>query len=163
MPANFFRPFTAALAGASLLTASLMPVAGHADSWEDSFTAEELDILFGESGSIPSMIGPHRVVMSLDEAKQVEGENPAIVIPIVIGAIGGGIGGGMTAADQGGSIGYGIAIGAISGGVGGAFIPVGSGAWGAAAGGIAGATAGTATGLALGGSNGACYGCHQKK
>ena len=85
MPVNRLKPFTAALAGISLLATGMAPVASHAESLQDVFTQQELDILFGEGAQIPKYIGPHRLVMSLEEARQIEGEAAPIVPLILIG------------------------------------------------------------------------------
>lgn len=88
VPVNRLKPFAVALAGISLLATGMVPVASHAESLQDVFTQQELDILFGEGAQIPNYIGPHRVVMSLEEAQQVEGELAPLIV-IGLGAIGG--------------------------------------------------------------------------
>ena len=155
MPVNRLKPFAAALAGASLLAAGMVPAASHAESLQDVFTQEELDTLFGEGAQIPKYIGPHRVVISLEEARQIEGQ----AIPVIIWAIGariviGGAAGAYISSQNGANPYYGAAVGGLAGGLAGGVghLASGAGVWGGVIG--AGAGAGTAA---------LCYVCHQSK
>lgn len=148
-----FSKATIILAGAALLFASVTPVRTQAESLEDVFSKEELEILFGAGGRIPQRIGPHRVVMSMEEASQVEGEVPPLIV--IIGAatiLGGAFAGGSQALVSGGNVARGAAAGAGSGA--GSFV---GGLFGGAGGAIAGgAIGGTATAAA-------CSACHSTK
>ena len=122
MPVNRLKPFAAALAGASLLAAGMVPAASHAESLQDVFTQEELDTLFGEGAQIPKYIGPHRVVMSLQEAQQIEGEAlPKFLIGFYIGGfVGAGVDAATNPNSTKGSRTRSALIWGIGGGVGGA-------------------------------------------
>lgn len=64
----------------------------NSETLEDVFNEKELEQLFGAGQTIPQWIGPHRVVMSLEEAEQVEGEIfPAIIIGFIVGGTTGSI------------------------------------------------------------------------
>ena len=166
MPVNRLKPFTAALAGVSLLATGMAPVASHAESLQDVFTQQELDILFGEGAQIPKYIGPHRLVMSLEEAQQIEGE-AFPVVPVIIIGIGAGFG--ALGAHSAGRNPIGGALIGGMGGAGGVLFRSGALALGMSNGGV---RIATATGSGLFGAQGAaltslgggtCLTCHQEK
>ena len=162
---NRLKPFAVALAGISLLATGMVPVASHAESLQDVFTQQELDILFGEGAQIPKYIGPHRVVMSLEEAQQVEGElAPLIVIGL------GAIGGAGNAAIQGNNVFAGALTGAavgggavVTGGMAGAIFGPGAINAGQAAGGVLFGWQMTALTNLPSGDGDNCMNCHQVK
>ena len=145
------KTFKSAIASMVILTGVIAPISTSAESWQDAFTADELDLLFGGAEEIPGMIGPHRVVMSMEEAASVQGEIPPIVIVGVVGI--GAVTGGGAAWLSGGS-GYDIAVGSVAGGSGALL-----GLFGGAGFGVLGGAVGTAYGT-LGTTYG-CMNCHQ--
>jgi hypothetical protein len=155
------------LALAVSLPTGYFAAGAQAGSWQDAFTTEELETLFGEDGAIPQMIGPHRVVMSLEEAEQIEGE----VAPLVLIAIGAGTGAlGAWGAGQnpwvgalvGGAGGAGAWLGAAGAAAVGAGV-TGQTIGGAIGGGLVGAQFTALTNLGGGGGGGGCASCHQAK
>ena len=154
MIASYFKNFTASVVCSALVAAHLMPTFGYADGWKDAFTQEELDIIFGETEKIPEYIGTHHVVMSLEEAKQIEGElAPAVVWGL--NTAGGALIGGATAWASGSSW-RGIAIAAAAGVAGGLYGYPGS---------VLGGVFGNLAGIGFGsiGTAYACSTCHQAK
>ena len=104
-------------------------------------------ILFGEGGQIPKYIGPHRLVMSLEEARQIEGEAlPKFLIGFYIGGF---VGAGFDAATNPNSTKGSRTRSALTWGIGG-------GAGGAPGGFIAGPIAGGAAQVG-------CNACHEVK
>ena len=117
-----------------------------------TFSASELETLFG--GDVPKMIGPHPVIMSREEAEQVEGK----VVPVVVVGVSTVVGAGV-AAVRGDNILVGAAQGALVG--------VATVAGGGLAGTLVGGSAATTIGSTVSGgwftvaTEAACYACHK--